>query len=911
MKRYCWIGAVILLLAISGTNAGNRNAYPLPEERGTAGILAAIQKLPVHVRVLEITPHPDDESAGALTWLSRKFHARTALFCMTRGEGGQNILGPEKYEALGLLRTGELLEACRFYGIDLYFGKAVDFGFSKSAEETLSKWGRREMLADLVLFIRRYRPDIIISRFQGNAGDGHGHHQAAGILAHEAYRAAADLQSFPDQFLDGIPAFQAKKLYVSSAIPESAPPGSDASDWTVRIPVGEYDPVLGRSYREIGTEGYGKHRSQGNGSAFAQPGRAYEYFKLVESPIGVPSKEESLFDSMDTSLRSIFELAGSEKDSVRFLEQDLADSEKAALDALHQFQPSHPEHSAPAIAKGVEVLSGSIKRMESSKLAQPLKGIIIKNLSEKLLDFQNALSAALGIYMLARSEDLTGVPGETEAVTALFYNRGSEAVRLHALSLPRAPGSVVPATTNPPYGELSPGGASVHRFTVETATNARLTEQFWRLTPSKEVPTPEARYFTGPTENEFAPFGPPVIEAQALYSYLNIEIPVRAVVRSQAGDPLRGADFVEYQIVPALSLILEPDLKIVPGRSKNRELKFQVSVLNNRKSGISGAVKLAPPAGWRVQPPELQFALPRKGESFSTGFVVPIPAGTPVGNYPVQAIATAGGQEFRQGYQVVSYPENWTRNFYRPARTNVETFDVATTPNLSAGYIPGAGDDIPAALEQLGVKVQTISASELAFGNLDRYSVIITGIRAYNVNESLRAHNQRLLNYVSRGGTLIVQYVRPLQRPLRGSNGSPFPFGPYPMSVSETDRITVENSPVRILEPLNPVFNRPNKIAESDFVGWVQERGLYFMNSWDPHYKALLSGNDPGEEPKNGGMLMAQYGKGIYIYTAYAWFRQLPAGVPGAFRIFANMISIGRPAGIQLQTTKPQQKAKQ
>jgi hypothetical protein len=282
----------------------------------------------------------------------------------------------------------------------------------------------------------------------------------------------------------------------------------------------------------------------------------------------------------------------------------------------------------------------------------------------------------------------------------------------------------------------------------------------------------------------------------------------------------------------------------------------------------------------------------RKGETFTGNFTVRVPAGTRSGDYPVEAVAAMDGQEFKRGYRTVSYPGTWTRNLYRPAASTIRVFAIKVAANLAVGYVPGAGDEIPAALEELGVNVHSLSAADLAFGDLTRFHVVVTGIRAYNVNDDLRANNRRLLDYVAQGGTLIVQYVRPMERSIRGSSGASFPFGPYPMNVSESDRITVEDSPVRILDAADPIFNHPNKITEADFQGWVQERGLYFMSTWDKHLKALLSGNDPGEQPKDGGMLHARYGKGHFIYTGYSWFRQLPAGVPGAFRIFANMISL-------------------
>jgi LmbE family N-acetylglucosaminyl deacetylase len=875
MKKFWWICALFLLLAISGMQAGSRNAYPLPEERGTAGIVAALQKLPIYARVLEVTAHPDDESAGTLTWLSRKYHAETALFSFTRGEGGQNILGPEKYEELGLLRTGELQEACKRYGTKLFFGKALDFGFSKTSEETLSKWGREETLSDLVRFIRRWRPTIIISRFQGAAADGHGHHQAAGILAREAFRASADSNKFPDQLSGALQPWQAKKLYISSMFQQSG---------AVAVPIGEYDPVLGLSFGEIGSQGYSEHRSQGNGAASSLPGGAYEYFKPAESPSENQAKGNGFFDTIDTSLNSILDLA-----AVPFLREDLAATEKSALEAIQAFQIDHPEKSAPAIARGLALLTQSMDKVAKSNIPLSAKNPVLQALSSKLSDFQNAASAALGIYMLARSEDLTGVPGEKEPVTIYFYNRGNEPVKLKKLELSSDAGIVTPAGANPRMEEQLKGSSSTFRFNVEISRDAKPTEQFWHLENNRD-----AHYKTDAADDEFAPFGKAKIRAEAVYVFRDVEIPIYADIQAQAGDPIHGSDFTEFQVVPALSVALDPDYKIVPAGLKSETgCEFRVAILNNRKGVSRGALKLNAP-GLHVTPAESQFSLSRKGETFSASFAIQAPAGARNGERLVEAIATMDGQEFHRGFHVISYPENWTRNFYREARSKLEIFDIKTTPNLTVGYIPGAGDDVPAALEQLGVKVHTISASELAFGDLNRYSTIITGIRAYNVNEELKANNNRLLDYVNRGGALIVQYVRPEQS-ARGSVGAGFPFGPYPMIVSDSDRITVEDSPVKILDPSSPIFNQPNKIVEADFQGWVQERGLYFMSSWDPHYKALLSGHDPGESPKDGGMLIAQYGKGYYIYTGYAWFRQLPAGVPGAFRIFANMLSLKHP----------------
>ncbi len=890
MRTRLWILLFILAAAI-GSRAGNQNTYPLAEERGTAGILAALEKLPVYVHVLQTTAHPDDESAGTLTWLARKFHARTALFCLTRGEGGQNILGNEKYEELGLVRSGELLQACRYYGVDLYFGTAVDFGFSKTAEETLAKWGHEETLEGMVRFIRQYRPDIILSRFQGNAADGHGHHQAAGIVTREAFGAAADPTRFPQQIKEGLQPWKSKKLYVSSMSADMAPATEGSQDGVVRIPVGDYSPALGLSYREIASEGYSKHRTQGNGATASQPGRSYEYFRLTAAAQGTRSAGNSFFDAIDTSLNAIYELAGDEKNKASFLKEDLQAIQQCAVEALQSFRYAHPEGSAPAAARGVQHIDRLIKKVDSSALSDSTRTILLDALHEKLRDFQNAVHATLGILLIARTQDLAAVPGEKEPFNLYFYNQGSESVSISGVRAvsTRDKGKVSFAVDSPSSKQIPGGGSLVMAGIFELSPAAGVTEPFWSLENNSE-----ARYRILRKQDEFAPFGPSELKTEVRYLFQGNEIAIDAEGMAQAGDPIRGSDFQDFQIVPALSIALNPKVVIAPISGSQDVHEFQASVLNNQGSGVRGTLALAAPAGWKVEPLERDFELSRKGETYTTTFKVRSPAGIKTGNHSIEAVARVGTQEYRRGYHTISYPENWTRNFYIPAQSKIDRFDIRIAPGLMVGYIPGAGDDVPNALEQLGIKVQTLSASDLAYGDLRRFAAIVTGIRAYNVNEDLRANNRRLLNYVAEGGTLVVQYVRPMERPARGSQGSPFLYGPYPMSVSESDRITVEDSPIKILDTANPVFSGPNKITDADFRDWVQERGLYFMNSWDSHYTPLLSGNDPGEEPKKGGMLYAKYGNGHYIYSAYSWFRQLPAGVPGAFRIFANMLSLGK-----------------
>jgi LmbE family N-acetylglucosaminyl deacetylase len=866
------------LLAVPASwvgNAAGRSGYPLPEERGTAGVLGALQKLPVHVRVLYAIAHPDDENSGALVWLSRKSHARTALFSLTRGDGGQNVLGTEKYEAMGLVRSGELLEASRLYGVELYFGTVFEFGFSKSPEETLAKWGREATLEELVRFIRTWRPHVIISRFGVPAG-GHGHHQAAGIVTTEAYKAAADARSFRSHFEAGLQPWQASKLFYDS--------GSGGR--TVAIPAGSYDPVLGRSYREIGAEGYSKHRSQGNGARWSPPGGGDTLLRLVDASVPMRDPGAHIFDSIDTSLTGILKLAGPARQPLAPLEPHLKKAQEAAEEALRLFQPLRPANAAGPVAQGIVELKSALQKLEGMSIDDSARLAVVGELQQKLEDFNHALDSVLGIYLTAYTDSATASPGQISQVTVTLYNRGSEAVDLQnvSLDLPKS----WPAATGPsdPPGQLNPGASAQRRFSVPVPSNAAVTEPFWYRNDEADN-----RYRTRPTADVFAPFDPPVVSARATYRFAGAEATVKAAARAEAGGPLRGVDFVDFQVVPSISVTLSPEAAIVPLSSAARTREFQVTILNNAQTGSRGSAHLEVPEGWSVEPAQIPFATSRKGESVTLRFAVRVPGAARPGKYTIAAAATVGTHQFSRGYRVVSYPENWTRHLYSPARSSVRIVDIKVEPQLTVGYIMGAGDEVPPAIEQLGARVEIITDSDLAYGDLGRFPTIVVGIRAYNVNAALQANNQRLLKYVEQGGTLVVQYNTPIGGGPGTARRTGFPYGPYPMSNSAGDRITVEESPVTILHRDHVLLNHPNKIIPADFEGWVQERGLYFMSEWDPRYTALLSGHDPGEEPLNGGLLVARFGKGLYIYTGYAWFRQLPAGIPGAYRIFANLIS--------------------
>ena len=866
----------VLLLAVIATGhapAANHNAYPLPEERGTAGILGALEKLPVYAHVLYTIAHPDDESPGTLVWLSHHEHVRTALFSLTRGEGGQNILGGEKYEAMGLLRTGELLEACRLYGVEPYFSTAFEFGFSKSAEETLAKWGKERTLEELVRFIRIWRPAIIISQFSGTAADGHGHHQVAGLLTREAFRAAGDPAAFPEHMNHGLSPWRTKLLYL-----RGGREGSRA------VPVGSYDPVLGRSFIEIGIEGYSKHRSQGNGARFVLPGPASDYFILVDSTLSEPDRQPGLLGPIDTSLTSITDLIGDEAAAAAPLRPLLQAAQESGREAIRLFQPGHPERAAPVVATGLDALSRAQATLSNLSLTPAGMLCLRSVLDEKTRDFQDALDATLGIYLSALADNPTPVPGETVGINGRFVNRGAEDVALQGVTVLAPAGWAIREKTTIGNGKTIPSGGSIDfAWRAGIPAKAAITEPFWyRAHPA------DMHYTIRPTRNAFAPFEEPLISLETSYSYRGTKVTSIKPVLVQTNDPIRGVDFVDLQVLPAVSVMLSPDPVILTLASTPQTRDVLVTVRNERETAATGKVRLKLPADWTSQPPEAEFNIARAGEESYARFAVRVPAQRRGKQAVLEAEAFVQQETYARGYRKVSYPETWTRYLYAPARAEVRIFNYSVRQGLRVGYVPGAGDEVAEALEQLGAKVRVLSAEDIAFGNLADYAAIVTGIRAYNVNQPLRTNNLRLLRYVKNGGTLIVQYCRP-------EGGQAFAYAPYPFVISNADRITVEGSPVTILAPAHRLFTSPNRITSSDFDGWVQERGLYFARDWDARYTPLLSGADPGEPQLRGGMLVARYGKGYYVYTAYAWFRQLPAGVAGAYRIFANMLSLGGP----------------
>jgi LmbE family N-acetylglucosaminyl deacetylase len=828
--------------------------------RGSPELDQVLARLPVTGALLHTGAHPDDEHSTMLSYLARGRHVRTAYLSATRGDGGQNLLGTEQGEALGLLRTQELLDARRLDGAEQFFTRAFDFGFSKSPDEAFAKWGHQEILADFVRIIRSYRPDVVVARFSGTPTDGHGHHQASGILTPEAIHAAADPERFPEQIREGLRVWQVKKFY--QTVNRFGPTESDPLPAGIlSIDVGQYDPVLGASYNQIGAEGRTLHRSQGFAGFGANIGPSIQGFTLKESLVTkTGADEKDLFDGIDTTLDryKLMGAAGADVDALK----------DAVAKAQAQYRPEKPEEIATQLLRGYQL----VRKMRNGANAD-----LAFELDLKESQFKQALALAYGWAVEAICEHAEMVPGQNSRVTVRVWNRSHKSATVAVIGLSTPDGWKV-ETAEFQSAEIGYNQSAQRSFTVTPPTNAKASQPYW-LESGRE----KDRFVVADPAMIGRPESPALMTASV--SWLapdgNAEggIPVSrsTPVIARLLDPIYGQREVRVNVVPAVAAWTDPQTEIfTPGA----EHEISVRLRNNSQAAASGRFSLTVPEGWSVEPAAQAFTIAKYGEESSYSFKVRPGAKAKAG-------VAAVPEPYSTGYQVVNYPHIVPQYWFHPAQTRLRPIDVQVAPNRKVGYIMGPGDEVPGALRQLGVNLTMLGAQDLLSGDLSKYDVIVAGIRTYAVRQDLVAANQRLLDYVNNGGVYVVQYQGNFL-----SSGQSLPYGPYPLQFGRPlTRVTVEETPVTVLVPDHPLFNTPNKITAADFDGWVQERGLNFIGTWDDHYTPLLACADPGEPSQKGGMLAARYGKGLFLYTAYAWFRQLPAGVPGAYRIWANILS--------------------
>jgi LmbE family N-acetylglucosaminyl deacetylase len=853
-------------------------------DRGAAALSELVRGLGVTTRVLVIGAHPDDEDTQLITWLARGRGVETAYLSLTRGDGGQNLIGNELGEALGVIRTEELLAARRIDGGRQFFTRAYDFGFSKSADETYRHWPKDTLLRDVVAAVRAFRPHVIVSVFSGTPRDGHGHHQVAGLLAREAYDIAGDTVRFPRaQF--GAP-WAPLKFYRSSRFaPDSA---------TLRFNVGEYDPMLGRSYAEIAAESRSQHKSQGFGS-LQRKGVVWDYLRREATRVAAApdaKTERSMFDGIDTSIAR--------------LKQETQDARyRAAIDSLgraivavqrapYWTDPSSAVPLLAEVARRATVPFVDTATGERLPIPEELR-LVLGQIAVRAL---RALRLASGVTVEAEAEQELFGFGQTSRdsvrLAVTIYNRGRAPIVATAPSVVGAGGEC--STRAGDAGDAAPsinlaGGRSDSGTTI--LPDSARARYVWLCA----APTGEPGWLRAPRVGDmFAT--PPVLlpnddrgrpgDVQVFVwletlGHRRFGMPYGVAPVRRYADPVRGEIRRPVARVPTISVVLDRSIELAPANVP-LDRTVRVRLRSAARSPRDVSVSLRAPDGLTADSATRSVTLPAGG---ATTVSFRLRGKLAVGSRRIAVRAESGGEQYAVGYTTIDYDHIRPRRLYRRAVTDVVSADVAVPADLTVAYLPGVSDNVAPVIEQLGIPVTVIDASALPLLDPARTSVLVIGPRAYEANDSLAANAASVLEFARRGGTVVVQYGQ--QEMMQPG------IMPYPIALERrADRVTEEDAPVRVLDPASPILVYPNRITDRDFAGWVQERALYMPRSFDSRYHAPLSMNDPGEPPNQGAILVAPVGRGTYVYTTLAFFRQLPAGHPGAARLFVNLLAAGQ-----------------
>ena len=926
MKRLLFVLLTVGSVGISVPTAQMR-VTPIDEMQGHAALGLALRHLGNAGIFMMATAHPDDENNGLLVMLNRGQGYRTVLATATRGNGGQNEIGPEIFEPLGVLRTEELAALHRFDGAEQYFTRAVDFGFSFSVEETLEKWGHDEVLGDFVRLIRTIRPDVMTGLSPTGVGGGQ-HHQASAILAREAFKIAGDPTKYPEQIREGLRPWQPKKLYFMTGFGGPADPNAERPAHVLAISLSGYDPLLGKTYTEIGTEARSMHKCQGMAQLLSLPGPMSSSYYLAESAIpGQMQRDETgIFDGVDASIAGLAQFASAQPPKA------LTDGLSTVASAVQSAQKAFDADNDGAVLRplvaglrAVRALRGQLSGMGG--VTDDGRYEIGYRLGQKELEFQDAILFANNVRIETLADDGLVVPGQAVRVTTIVANRGAADVTVKEVGFggfdsPGACAMTLVTSSNIFGGPGGPGGGRGGRpvpaqpistlkgdqvaqcsLSMTVPPNARVSEPYWHRAG-------DAGRYTFDEDAQFGlPYRPTPFRTQVTLTVGTGADAVDVVhsmpvLNRYEGNIFSGEKRSELLVVPLASVRVSPEIAIIPVSSIRPAVRqttaaaptrrqaaaagrdIRVTVINDAKGAADSTVRLELPQGWTADPAQDVVKFAREGETQTVRFQVRPAAGTAAGEYHVKAVVTEGGASFSRGYQVIEYPHIRRQHIYRDADVVLKVIDVRVAPNLRVGYIMGVGDEVPPALEQLGLHVEMLEADDLAWGDLSRFTTIITGVRAYERRGDLRANNSRLIDYVQKGGTLIVQYNK--------FEFNQAQYGPYPAKVS-SERVTDEFAPVRMLDRDSPLFLTPNRIEDSAWKNWVQERGLYFLGERDPRYKDLVALDEPfayNKGEKRGALVEAQYGKGRWVYVGLGLWRELPAGVDGAYLMLANLVSL-------------------
>jgi LmbE family N-acetylglucosaminyl deacetylase len=820
MKNHSYFIALALLFWCLFPFQGTTQVPPI---KTASDIELSIKRLGFLGSALYVAAHPDDENTRLIAYLSKERLARTAYLSITRGDGGQNLIGPEIREKLGMIRSHELMAARRIDGGQQFFTRANDFGYSKSVEETLEWWGKEEVTADMVDIIRYFKPDVIITRFPPDERAGHGHHTASAVLAHEAFLLAANTSYATDL---SQPMWQAKRLYMNTGR-WWTPTVDESLKGILKVDVGGYNALLGESYPEIAARARTQHKSQGFGSTGAR-GEQLEYLEYVAGDTAY----HDIFEGIDTSWKR---LPGGAK------------IHQTWLQVVGEFRSTRPGDSVVGLLK--------LRKM-------------IYDLPEgywrevKLAEIEAVIVDCLGLYLQARASAPSYTAGDKVDITLELIKR-NEGI------------SVKVGHHQNDYKDLITHQVMTLSSQQTIESHHSQSQPYWLQkegSPGRYA-YPDRTYLVKPVDLAL------LTETLTLTLGEETTFTLNVPVVYTWNDPVDGESWRPVEILPEVSLNLTERNLIFTGPTPQT---LEV-VVKNHKAQVEGAVKPWVPSGWKVTPSSAPIKLGQKDSEQRLFFQVIPPKDASAGTLGFEAILSQSTSN--KGYERVQYGHIPTLTYLPKAEARLVKIDLKTVRS-KIGYIQGAGDAIPDALRVIGLEIDEINGEVLTLEKLKKYDAIILGIRALNVRENIRNEMPVLLRYVEQGGTLIVQYNTTFDT--KGLD-----IAPYPLRISR-ERVSEEDAPMTILQPGHRALTFPNRISQADFDGWVQERGLYFPNQWGPEFTALLASADTGEPAREGGLLVAPYGKGYYVYTGYAWFRQLPAGVPGAYRLFVNLISLGK-----------------
>lgn len=835
--------AAATAVALAAPRAAPAQQLAPPGTGGIAALDRALGQLTLNARVLLIAAHPDDEDTELLTFLSRGLGVEAAYLSLSRGEGGQNLIGPELGDGLGLIRTGELLAARSLDGARQFFTRAFDFGFSKSLEETARFWPPDTVLSDVLRVVRRFRPQVIVSVFSGTPRDGHGQHQLAGVVARRVFELLRDSAWGP------------RKLFRSARF--------DTAGTTVTLASGALDPVAGQSYHQIAMAGRSLHRSQDMGQ-LQGVGQSFTRLALVEDLTG-PRRTDGgtrsrggdaeLFAGIDAALPPGLERYAA-----------LLDSARARLN------PRAPDRVLPLLVAAL----AELRRAAPADLRWRKEPVL-----------EEAIANAAGVVVDAAADDGRIVGGQAVTVIVSAWNTGDVPMQAGdvAIAVPRGwsvqplGAAASPAGAAPVFGTAASSAVTTRRFSVTPPVDSPLSEPYF-LSRSRHGALYD--WSAAPEAVRGAPLDPPLVTASVGLTVGGAALSLEREVSHRYNDQARGEIRKPLFVVPAVGVAVDPQVLVWPVSAAGPRT-ITVELTHGARARTAGRVRIELPPGWpevAAQP----FALEGQDTHRSFAFEVRAPRGLRPGSYEIRAVAEAEDRRYDRATVMVDYSHIRPVAYVREAVVRVEATPLLLPRLFHVGYVRGAADQVPEALQSVGVPVTLLSADQLERGDLTVYDAIVVGSRAYEVDSALIVNNARLLDYARAGGRVIVQYQQ-----YQFVTGN---FAPFLLRIARPhDRVTDEAAPVRVLRPGSPLFHAPNQIGDSDWEGWVQERGLYFAHDWDSAYTPLLEMGDAGERLQ-GGLLASRLGRGVYVYTGLSFFRQLPAGVPGAYRLFANLLGL-------------------